>query len=130
MEDVRIAPKDNLRCAVCETDLSEDSAVRNNHATYCRECWNNEVLKDRKILPVYAFFVAFILFQLFFYMPAMMHDTRGWSSPLHFTLCGGIGLLCGMLAYEIVYRRITSKLVTAGSDPKSQPRNAWGQTPE
>lgn len=111
MEEERNVTEDELQCAVCETELNEENVVRNNHATYCRECWNQKILKDRKILPVYALFVVFILFQLFFYMPAMMHDTRGWSSLLHFTLCGGIGLLCGMLAFEIVYRRITAKLI-------------------
>jgi nitrate reductase gamma subunit len=103
--------EEELTCAVCEKQLDEETAVRNQDFAYCKECWNSKVLKDRRILPAYALLLVFILFQIFFYMPAMMHDTRGWSSPLHFILCGGIGLLCGMLAFEIVYRRISNKFI-------------------
>lgn len=111
MEEERIEEQEEMNCSVCESPLDEENMVRNTYSIYCKECWNEKVLKDRKILPVYSLFVGFFLFQVFFYMPAMMHDTRGWSSPLHFILCGGIGLLCGMLAFEIVYRRLTNKLI-------------------
>jgi nitrate reductase gamma subunit len=120
MEDERIEEQEEMRCVVCETELDETTVVRNQRAIYCKQCWNEKVLKDRKVLPPYAFLITFILFQIFFYMPAMMHDTRGWSSPLHFILCGVIGLLCGMLAFEIVYRRLTNKLIRKN---QTQPEN-------
>jgi hypothetical protein len=120
MEEARIEKQEELNCAACQTPVDEHSMVENGSAIYCRECWNRKVLQERRILPRYALFVVFILFQICFYMPAMMHETRGWSSPLHFTLCGGIGLLCGVLAFEIVYRRLTNKLI---HNNQSQPEN-------
>ena len=120
MEEERIEEQKEMSCSVCDAPLDEENMVRNKYSIYCRECWKEKVLKDRRILPIYALFVVFILFQVFFYMPAMVHETRGWSSPLHFTLCGGIGLLCGMLAFEIVYRRLTNKLI---HNSQSQPEN-------
>lgn len=111
MAEEKQEEKGELICAACEKHLDREHMVSNQHLNYCRECWNEKVLKDRKILPVYALLVAFVLFQLSFYLPAMVHDTRGWSSPLHFIVCGGIGLLCGMLAFEVVHRRLTGKLI-------------------
>ena len=66
MEEKGIEEKDELSCAVCEKELEEENVVRNKRFVYCKECWNEKVLKDRKILPPYALFVAFVLFQIFF----------------------------------------------------------------
>jgi DNA-directed RNA polymerase subunit RPC12/RpoP len=101
----------DFTCAGCGVPLREDEVVKNRESVYCKECWNKKILKERRILPLYAFFVVFFLFQLFFYMPAFIHETRGFSSPLHLALCGIIGTLCGAIAFEEVYARLTRKLV-------------------
>ncbi|TET23243.1 MAG: hypothetical protein E3J78_02380 [Candidatus Cloacimonadota bacterium] len=111
MEDEKIEENEEMTCSVCSTFLQEENTVEKEDFIYCKECWNKKILKDRKILPVYAFFVVFFLFQLFFYMPALIHETRGFSSPLHCNLCVIIGVLCGMIAFEEVYVRLTRKLV-------------------
>ncbi len=70
-------------------------------------------MKERGTLSAYAFFVVFILFQLCFYIPALVHEFIGFPT-LHFiVICVVIGTICGIIAYEVVYARMTRKLGNA-----------------
>lgn len=114
MEEEKIyEEKMELICSVCETQLIESEAVKKNDTLFCTDCWNKKIMKERGVLSAYAFFVVFILFQLCFYIPALVHEFIGFPTLRFIVICVVIGTICGIIAYEVVYARITRKLGNA-----------------
>ncbi|MCK4234936.1 hypothetical protein KAX75_10940 [candidate division WOR-3 bacterium] len=103
--------KEDFICSVCSTSLQESEVIKRNDILFCADCWNEKVKRDRKVLSMYAFFVVFFLFQLFFFILPFVHETRGFPSLIFIVLCVVIGVLCGMIAYEEVYARMSKKLL-------------------
>ena len=103
--------KEVLICSVCKTSLQESEAVKSKDILFCGDCWNEKIIKDRRTFSLYAFFVVFILFQLCFFILPFVHETRGFPSLIFIVLCVVIGTLCGMIAYEEVYTRMSRKLL-------------------
>ena len=103
--------KEDFICSVCTTSLQESEVIKRNDILFCADCWNEKVKRDRKVLSMYAFFVVFFLFQLFFFILPFVHETRGFPSLIFIVLCVVIGVLCGMIAYEEVYARMSKKLL-------------------
>ena len=112
--------KEVLICSVCKTSLQEVEGEKSKDILFCRDCWNKKIVKDRNTLSLYAFFVVFILFQLCFFILPFVHETRGFPSLIFTVLCVVIGTLCGMIAYEEVYTRISRKLLNNKSKAKTK----------
>lgn len=112
--------KEELICSVCKTSLQEVEAVKSKDMLFCRDCWYKKIVKDRNTLSLYAFFVVFILFQLCFFILPFVHETRGFPSLIFIVLCVVIGTLCGMIAYEEVYARMSRKLLHNKSKAKTK----------
>ncbi|MBA7602890.1 hypothetical protein ES703_09986 [subsurface metagenome] len=123
-EEKTYEEKEELLCSVCTISLQEVEAVKSKDILFCRNCWNKKIVKDRNTLSLYAFFVTFILFQLCFFILPFVHETRGFPSLIFIVLCVVIGTLCGMIAYEEVYTRISRKLIINKemTNPKSELR--------
>jgi len=110
MKNVISNEKKKLVCSACGTTISEDEAIKQNQIILCKNCWNEMIKRDRNRLSIAAFFIVFILFQLCFYIPTLVSENRGFPSLLLIVLCVVIGTLCGMIAYEEVYARMSRKI--------------------
>jgi len=110
MDKEKITNGDENICSVCNSQLNDGDLVKDKEVSFCKSCWNKKIINERKVFSIYGFFVVFFLFQMFFYMPALVHETRGFSSLTHIVLCVIIGTLCGMIAYEEVYARMSRKI--------------------
>jgi len=110
-----------LICSACRTSLQESETVKKEKMVFCIDCWNKKVVKERKTLSIYAFFVVFILFQLCFFILPVVYDTRGFPSFIFTALCVVIGALSGMIAYEEVYARMGRKMIH-NSEPQTANR--------
>jgi len=110
MENVKSVKEEKLICSGCGTSLDEDEVIEKNQMILCKECWNKTVRKDRSRYSLYAFFITFVMFQVFFYFPTLVSENRGFPCTNSLVLFGVIGTLCGMIAYEEVYARMSRKI--------------------
>jgi predicted nucleic acid-binding Zn ribbon protein len=111
MDDKEMMSKEEVKCSVCGANINIDEQIINEDSVFCKNCWNKKIRKERNIYSIYGFFVVFILFQLFFYIPALVSEFRGFPSFSLIVPCVIIGTLCGMIAYEEVYARMSRKLI-------------------
>lgn len=109
-EEKAIQEKEDVICSVCKTASEENGVVKRNGEIFCKECWNETVRKDRSRYSLYAFFITFVMFQVFFYFPTLVSENRGFPCTNSLVLFGVIGTLCGMIAYEEVYARMSTKI--------------------